>query len=331
MRGDGTVRAIRIHATGGPEVLSLEHTPAPTPSAGEAVVRVESAGVNFIDIYKRSGLYKVGLPAILGEEGAGRVSAVGPNAGDFRVGDRVAWAGTIGSYAEQTVIPADRLVPIPDTVSATTAAALMLQGITAHYLTNSTYPLQAGEACIVHAAAGGVGLLLVQLAKLRGARVIATAGSDEKAQLARSVGADHVVVYTREDFVAESRRLTAGRGVQVIYDSVGHTTFLAGLDAIAPRGMMVLFGQSSGPVDPIDPQVLNRKGSLFLTRPTLAHYTATPEELRSRAGAVFELAASGALKVRIGAEFPLDRVADAHRALEGRRTTGKVLLKLSGE
>jgi len=323
-----TMRTIRIHATGGPDALREDNVPVPTPSPGEALVRLEYAGVNFIDTYKRTGLYKIPLPATLGEEGAGTVEAVGDGVTDVRVGDRVAWASVLGSYAEYVCMRAARLVPVPRNVETRVAAAVMLQGMTAHYLATTTYPLRQRDRCLVHAAAGGVGLLLVQIANRRGAYVIGTAGSDEKAQLAREAGADEVVIYTRQDFVAEVKRLTDSRGVQVIYDSVGKTTFLPGFDALAPRGMMVSFGQSSGPVAPIDPLLLSQKGSLFLTRPTLAHYIATHEELLSRSGDLFEWIGRGELTVRIGAEFPLSQAADAHRALEGRRTTGKVLLRV---
>jgi NADPH2:quinone reductase len=321
------MRAIRVHTTGGAEVLTVDEIPVPTPGAGEALVRLEAAGVNFIDVYKRTGLYKLALPATLGEEGSGTIASVGSGVTDVREGDRVAWAGAIGSYADYVVVPAARLVPLPESVGAEVGAAVMLQGMTAHYLATSTYPLRAGDRCLIHASAGGVGLLLVQIAKRRGAHVIGTAGSEEKARLAREAGADHVILYTSQDFVAETRRITDGRGVNVIYDSVGRTTFLPGLDLIMPRGMMVLFGQSSGPVGAIDPQVLNQKGSLFLTRPTLAHYTATRDELLWRSRELFEWIAAGGLRVRIGAEYPLSQAAEAHRALEGRRTTGKVLLR----
>jgi NADPH2:quinone reductase len=323
------MRAVRIHAAGGIDALSLDTIDVPAPGQGEALVRVAFAGVNFIDVYKRTGLYPLPLPATLGEEAAGTVVASGPGVTEVREGDRVAWASVIGAYAEYAVIAAGRLVQIPSGVSERDAAAVMLQGLTAHYLTTSTYPLQQGDTCLVHAAAGGVGLLLVQLAKKRGARVIGTAGTDEKATLARSVGADEVIVYTRDDFVSEAKRLTERRGVQVVYDSVGKTTFLPGLDALASRGMMVLFGQSSGPVERVDPMLLNRKGSLFLTRPTLAHYIATREELLSRAGELFQWIQRGELSVRIDSEYPLDAVADAHAALEGRRTTGKVLIRVN--
>jgi NADPH2:quinone reductase len=324
------MQAVRIHHPGGADAIRVETVPVPRPGAGEALVRLETAGVNFIDVYKRTGLYKVPLPATLGEEGAGTVVAVGEGVAEVRAGERVAWAGVIGAYAEYAVVPAAKLVPLPDGVSATLGAAVMLQGLTAHYLAASTYPLREGDRCLVHAAAGGVGLLLVQIAKRRGAFVIATAGSDEKAELARAAGADEVIVYTRDDFAAETKRITGGRGVQVVYDSVGKTTFLPGLDLLVARGMMVLFGQSSGPVEPVDPQLLNQKGSLFLTRPTLGHYVATREELLWRAGELFAWIAAGELSVRVSAEFPLAAAAEAHRALEGRRTTGKVLLRVEG-
>ena len=324
------MHAIRIHEVGGAESLRADSIPVPQPGSGDVLVGVEAAGVNFIDIYKRTGLYKVPLPATLGEEGAGTVVAIGPDVRDFKAGQRVAWSGSLGSYAEFALVPAAKLVRIPDGIATATAAALMLQGSTAHYLATSTWPLRRGDTCLIHAAAGGVGLLLVQIAKRAGARVIGTAGTDDKARLARDAGADDVIVYTRESFTDEVRRITEGLGVDVIYDSVGRTTFLPGLDLLRPRGLMVLFGQSSGPVDPVDPQILARKGSLFLTRPTLAWYTATPEELRSRADDLFAWVAAGQLSVRIGAEFPLEGAADAHRALEGRRTAGKVLLRVSG-
>src|SRR5688572_11870961 len=330
MSTTSTMRAIRIHETGGVEALRDERIPVPTPAPGEALVRVEVAGVNFIDTYKRSGLYKIPLPATLGEEGAGIVEAVSDGVSDVRAGDRVAWASVMGAYAEYACVRAARLVPVPENVDTRIAAAVMLQGMTAHYLATTTFPLKKGDRCLVHAAAGGVGLLLVQIAKRRGAYVIGTAGSDEKADLARKAGADEVVIYTRQDFVAEAKRLTDSHGVHVIYDSVGKTTFLPGLEAIVPRGMMVSFGQSSGAIAPMDPLLLSQKGSLFLTRPTLAHYIATREELLSRSGALFDWIDRGELDVRVGAEFPLEAVADAHRALEGRRTTGKVLLRVAG-
>ncbi len=321
------MKAVRVHASGGSEALRFEDVPDPTPSTGEAVVRVEAAGVNFIDVYHRTGLYKAPLPATLGQEGAGVVESVGPGVTTVRVGERVAWAVVLGSYAEKAAVPADRLVPLPDGVTTRQGAAAMLQGMTAHYLASSTYPLKAGDVCLVHAAAGGVGLLLCQIARMRGARVLGTVSTPEKAALAREAGADATIDYTSEDFERESRRLTDGRGVQVVYDSVGKTTFEKGLLSLAPRGTMVLFGQSSGPVAPLDPQVLAQKGSLFLTRPTLGHYVASREDLLRRAGEVLGWVAEGTLRLRIEHEFPLRDAAAAHAALEGRKTTGKVLLR----
>ena len=322
-----SMRAVRVHENGGSENLRVETIEIPAPQEGEALVKVEAAGVNFVDVYKREGLYRIPLPSTLGEEGAGQVIAIGRGVTGVKEGDSVAWASVGGAYAEYAVVPAQRLVPVPASVSTRVAAAVMLQGMTAHYLASSTFPLKHGDRCLVHAAAGGVGLLLVQIAKKRGAVVIGTAGSEEKAELARAAGADHVIVYTRDDFAAETRRLTNGTGVNVVYDSVGKTTFDSGLDILAARGMMVLFGQSSGPVAPVNPQVLNQKGSLFLTRPTLAHYTSTRDELLWRSGELFEWIQNGEIDVRIGAEFPLQQAAAAHDALEGRRTTGKVLLQ----
>jgi NADPH2:quinone reductase len=321
------MRAVRVHAPGGPEALRVETVAPPELRTGEVLVRLEAAGVNFVDVYKRTGLYALQFPATLGEEGAGTVEATGTGVDDVRPGDRVAWAHAPGSYAEYVRVPVAKLVRLPDAVSTAQGAALMLQGMTAHYLATTTWPLKANDRCLVHAAAGGVGLLLVQIAKQRGAFVIGTVGSDEKAGLARGAGADEVIVYTREDFVARTRQVTDGRGVHVIYDAVGRTTFLAGLDVLVPRGMMVLYGQSSGVVAPLDPRVLNEKGSLFLTRPSLRDYTATPEELRARADDLFGWLSRGSLRLRIGAEYALADVAEAHRALEGRRTTGKVLLR----
>jgi len=323
------MRAVRLHETGGVEALRVESIPTPVPDPDQVLVRVERAGVNFIDIYKRVGLYRVPLPATLGEEGAGTVVAVGAEVREVGVGARVAWTSLLGSYAEYVALPAARVVPLPAHVDAPAAAALMLQGMTAHYLATDTYPLSGADTCLIHAAAGGVGLLLVQVAKRRGARVIGTAGTEEKVELARAAGADDVILYTRQDFVAETRRITGGAGLQVIYDSVGRTTFLPGLDLLAPRGTMVLFGQSSGPAAPIDPQLLNQKGSLFLTRPSVAHYTATRAELLQRARDLFGWLDEGRLSVRIGAEYPLAQVGEAQAALEGRRTTGKVLLHLA--
>jgi NADPH2:quinone reductase len=320
------VKAIRIHQTGGPEVLHLEDVPDPTPGAGEALVKIAAVGVNFIDVYFRTGLYPYPLPGTLGLEAAGTVAAVGAGVSEVRVGDRVAYTGFPGAYAEMSVVPADRLVKLPDGVSFRDGAAAMLQGMTAHYLALSTYPLKSGDACLIHAAAGGVGLLLCQISKMRGALVIGTTSSEAKAALARDAGADHVILYTEQDFVAETRRLTNGAGVHVVYDGVGATTFMKGLDCLRPRGMMVLFGQSSGPVPPFDLSLLNLKGSLYVTRPGLPAYTATRAELVARANDVLGWIAPGKLRLRIEHEFPLKDAPEAHRALEGRRTTGKVIL-----
>src|SRR5947207_4913266 len=320
------MKAIRVHTPGGPEALRLEDVPEPKPEAGQVLVKVEAAGVNFIDVYQRTGHYKVPLPFTLGQEAAGTVAALGPGVTDPKVGDRVAYTSVLGAYAEYAVVPADRLVALPDGVSAKQGAAAMLQGLTAHYLATSTYPLKPGDACLVHAAAGGVGLLLCQIAKLRGARVLGTVSTRAKAALARAAGADEVILYTEQDFESEVKRLTSGAGLQVIYDSVGKTTFEKGLSCLAPRGMMVPFGQSSGPVGLFDPQVLNQKGSLFLTRPTIVHYIATRAELLARAGEVLGWIQRGMVKVRIDRELPLGQAAEAHRLLEARQTTGKVLL-----
>ena len=320
------MKAIRIHAPGGPDALRYEDVSPPVPAPGQAVVKIEAAGLNFIDVYQRTGLYTVPLPATLGQEGAGVVEAVADDVRGVRPGDRVAYTGVLGAYAERAAVSADRLVALPDGVSTRQGAAVMLQGLTAHYLATSTYPLEPGDSCLVHAAAGGVGLLLVQIAKLLGASVIGTVSTPEKEALARAAGADEVIRYTEQDFVAEVRRITEGAGVQVVYDSVGRTTFERGFEVIAPRGMMVLFGASSGPVAPLDPQLLNQRGSLFLTRPTLGHYTATRDELLARSDELLGWVASGALTVRAEHEFPLAEAARAHAELEGRRTTGKVLL-----
>jgi len=320
------MRAIRVHEFGSVDVLRYEEIPLPEPGAGEARVKLEAAGVNYIDIYFRSGQYKGALPFTLGQEGAGVVEAVGPNVAEVKVGNRVAYASVQGSYAECQIAPAWRLVPIPDKVSTQHAAAVMLQGMTAHYLTHSTYPLKPGDVALVHAAAGGVGLLLVQIAKRRGARVIGTVSTKEKAQLARQAGADESILYTQTDFEAEVKRLTNGKGVNVVYDSVGKTTFDKSLNCLRPRGYMVLFGQSSGAVPSLDPQVLNAKGSLFLTRPTLGHYTANRAEMLERANDLFAWIAAGQLDVRIDTTFPLAQAADAHRYMEGRQSKGKVLL-----
>ena len=322
------MKAIRVHAPGGPEALHYEDVPLPQPAPGpgQVLVKIEAAGVNYIDVYQRTGLYKVAVPFTLGQEAAGVVTAVGSEVTKPTVGDRVAYTGVLGAYAEFAVVPADRVVVLPDRVTTKQGAAAMLQGMTAHYLVTATYPLKPGDVCLVHAAAGGVGLLLCQLAKLRGARVIGTVSTREKAALAREAGANEVILYTEQDFEAEVKRLTSGAGVQVVYDSVGKTTFRKGLSCLARRGMMVLYGQSSGPVEPFDPQLLNTHGSLFLTRPSLAHYVTTRSELLERAGEVLGWIGAGKLKVRVGAEFPLRDAGEAHRQLEARRTTGKVLL-----
>jgi len=320
------MKAIRIHQIGGPEVLRLEETADPRPGPGEALVQLEAIGLNFIEVYQRTGLYRSSLPFTPGGEGAGRVMALGEGVTNIRPGDRVASTNFMGAYAELSRVPAGRLVPIPDGIETRLAAAALLQGMTAHYLAVSTYPLAPGSWCLIHAAAGGVGLLLCQIARARGARIIGTVSTPEKAALAAKAGAEHIVLYTQQDFVAETRRITAGQGVSVVYDSVGRSTFEGSLDCLSPRGMLVLFGQSSGSVLPIDPQLLNSKGSLFLTRPTLGHYVASREELLSRAGDLFNWIREGKLEVRIDRTYPLAEAAAAHRALEGRETTGKVVL-----
>src|SRR5213594_23467 len=320
------MKAIRVHAPGGPETLRYEDVEQPVPGPGQVLVKIEAAGVNFIDVYQRTGHYKAPVPFTLGQEAAGTVAAVGSGVAEPNVGDRVAYTAILGAYAEYAVVPADRVVRLPDGVSARQGAAAMLQGLTAHYLATTTYPLKVGDACLVHAAAGGVGLLLFQIAKLRGARVLGTVSTREKAALARAAGADEVILYTEQDFESEVKRLTSGAGLQVVYDSVGRTTFDKGLNCLARRGLMVLYGQSSGPVGPFDPLLLSQKGSLFLTRPTLGDYIATRAELLQRAGEVLGWIKSGKLKLRIDHEFPLAQAAEAHRALEGRKTTGKVLL-----
>ena len=320
------MKAIRIHTPGGPEALRLDDVPEPSPAAGQAVVKLEAAGLNYIDVYFRTGLYKAPLPLTIGMEGGGTVAAVGAGVDAVKVGDRVAYTGVPGAYAQMSAVPADRLVKLPDGVSARDGAAAMLQGMTAHYLATSTFPLKPGDTCLIHAAAGGTGLLLVQMAKLRGATVIGTVSTDAKAELARKSGADHVVLYTKQDFVAEAKRLTGGKGVDVVYDGVGATTFEKGLDALRPRGVMVLFGAASGPVGPFDLQLLNAKGSLFVTRPSLNHHIATRQELTARASELLGWIRDGKVNLRVEHTFPLAQAADAHRALEGRATTGKVLL-----
>ena len=320
------MKAIRIKTLGGPEVLTLEDIPDPKPGPGEAVVKLEAAGLNYIDVYYRTGLYKAQLPITLGVEGGGVVTEVGPNVAEVKVGDRVAYSGVLGSYAQFAAVPAARLVTLPEGLDGKAGAAAMLQGMTAHYLSHTTYPLKPGDWCLVHAAAGGVGLLLCQMAKMRGARVIGTVSTEAKAKLAREAGADEVILYTTQDFEAEVKRITGGAGVPVVYDSVGKTTFDKSLNCLAPRGVMVLYGQSSGPVPSLDPAILNQKGSLFLTRPSLVHHTATREELLQRSGDVLGWIKAGKLKLRIDLTLPLAQAAAAHRQLEARQTTGKVLL-----
>ncbi len=319
--------AIRVHQTGGPEQLQTEEISIPTPAENEILVKIHAAGVNFIDIYHRIGLYPLPLPFTPGLEAAGTVEAVGSNVTDFAVGDRVAYSSQLGAYAEYAVVPAEKAVPVPADVSLTDAAAIMLQGMTAHYLVFSTYPLQPGETALIHAAAGGVGLLLVQLAKKAGATVIGTVSTAEKAALATAAGADHIIRYTETDFEAETMRLTDGRGVDVVYDSVGQATFDKSLNVLRNRGYMVLFGQSSGPVPPFDLGELNRKGSLFVTRPSLFHYIAERKDLLWRAGDLFQWLADGSLKLRIDRTLPLAQAAEAHQLLAGRKTAGKVLLQ----
>ena len=320
------MKAVRIHTHGGPEVLTLDEVPIPEPGQGEVRVKIAAIGVNFIDTYKRSGAYQISLPTTLGEEASGTVDALGPGVSDLHPGQHVAYAGVTGSYAEYAVVPAAMLVPVLEHVDLQLAAAAMLQGMTAHYLSHSTYPLKSGQTALVHAAGGGVGQLLTQMAKLHGARIIGTVSNDEKARLARDAGADEIIYYTRDDFETETKRLTNGAGVDVVYDSVGKDTFDKSLNCLRPRGYLVLYGQSSGAVAPVNPQVLNAKGSLFLTRPTLAHYILTRDELLWRANDLFSWIESGQLNVTIDKTFPLTEAAEAHRYLEGRQTKGKVLL-----
>ncbi|HEY6785012.1 MAG TPA: quinone oxidoreductase [Gemmatimonadales bacterium] len=320
------MKAVRIETLGGPEVLRLVELPTPKPGPGQVLVGIEAVGVNFIDTYQRGGLYKLPLPAVLGQEGAGRVVSLGADVKTLKVGDRVAFAHVMGAYADSVVIAADRLVPVPNGVTSRVAAAVLLQGMTVQYLVTDTFGLKPGHTCLIHAAAGGVGLLLIQVAKLKGATVVGTVSTPEKAQLARDAGADHVINYVEEDFEAAVRQLTGGRGVQVVYDSVGKTTFAKSLNVLAPRGMLVTFGQSSGAVPPFDPLLLSQRGSLFLTRPVLGHYIATRDELLARANETLGWVADGLLKVRIDSEYPLAAVADAHRRLESRQSAGKILL-----
>ena len=320
------MNAVRVHQSGGPEVLKLEELPTPSPGPAEVLVRIEAIGVNFVDIYQREGVYKMPLPFTVGSEGAGVAEAVGREVADVKPGDRVAYTGVLGAYATHAVVPAARLVKLPAGVDIRTAAAVMLQGVTAHYLTHSTYPLGPADTVLLHAAAGGVGLLLTQMGKMRGAKIIGTVSTQEKAGLARGAGVDEVILYSQQDFEAETKRITGGRGVQVVYDSVGKTTFDKSLNCLAPRGYLVLFGQSSGVVPPFDIQVLNAKGSLFLTRPTSRDYMLTREELMKRAGDVLGWIVAGRLKVRIDRTYPLTQAAEAHKALASRATAGKVLL-----
>jgi len=320
------MKAIRVHETGGPERLLYEDAPRPEPGPGQARVRIHATGVNFIDVYHRTGLYKMPLPFIPGMEAAGTVDAVGEGVTKVSPGDRVAYAMNPGAYAEYALVKAWQLVPVPEGIDFPAAAAAMLQGMTAHYLALSTFPLRTGQTALVHAAAGGVGLMLVQIAKRMGAKVIGTVGSEAKAQLAREAGADYVINYQNQDFEAEVKKITEGEGVEVVYDSVGRVTFDRSLNCLRRRGMLVLFGQSSGPVPPIDLNILNGKGSIFVTRPGLAHYTATEEEIEWRAGDLLKWLAAGKLKVRVDRALALKDAAEAHRALESRQTAGKVLL-----
>ena len=320
------MKAIQVQKTGGPEALTLVDLPIPKPKPNEAVVKISAAGVNFIDVYFREGRYPAPVPFVDGQEAAGTVSEIGSEVKSLKPGDRVAYTGALGAYAEYAAVPVDRLLKIPAAVTDQQAAAAMLQGMTAHYLLYSAYPLKKGETALIHAAAGGTGQLLVQMAKNIGARVIATVGSDEKAQLARQTGADDVIVYTRQDFEAETKRITGGKGVNVVYDGVGKTTFDKDFEVLRPRGYLVLFGGASGPVPPFDPMKLTQKGSLFLTRPSLTHYIATREELEQRAGDVLGWIAAGKVKLRIAHTYELEDAVQAHRDLEGRKTTGKLLL-----
>ena len=320
------MKCIHVNVPGGPENMQLVDVPTPVPGPQQALVKIAASGVNFIDVYFRTGLYKADLPVVPGSEAAGTVEAVGPGVTEVAPGDRVAYAMARGSYAEYAVVPAWQLIKIPAQVEFAVAAAAMLQGMTAHYLTHSTYPLKSGDTCLVHAAAGGTGGLIVQMAKMLGARVFGTVSTEAKAQIARQHGADETILYSQQDFEAETRRLTGGRGVDVVYDSVGRTTFDKSLGCLRPRGTLALFGQSSGPVPPFDPSVLNVKGSLFLTRPSLAFHLQTRDELLWRAGDVLGWIDAGKLKLRIDSTYPLADAAAAHRALEGRHTTGKLLL-----
>lgn len=321
------MKAIVVRELGGPEKLVFDDVPEPEPGDGEVVVGVDAAGVNFIDTYQRTGLYEVPLPFTPGSEGAGTVVAVGPGVEGPAIGERVAWSTGLGSYAERVARPAESLIPLPDHISNEIAAALLIQGLTAHYLAVDTYPLEPGSTCLIHAGAGGVGLLLTQIARIRGARVITTVGTRDKSDLSREAGADEVILYREVDFADEIERLIGPHSVDVVYDGVGAATFMRGLDVLRPRGMMVTFGNASGPVPEVAPLLLSAKGSLFLTRPTLRHYTSTRAEVLTRAGDLFAWVGDGRLDVRIGREFDLSEAGDAHRALESRATTGKVLLR----
>ena len=321
------MKSIQVSNVGGPEALTLVDLPVPTPKSNEAVVQIKGAGVNFIDVYFREGRYPTSVPFVNGQEAAGVVTEVGSDVTMVKRGDRVAYTGVLGSYAEYAAVPESRLVKIPDELDFEQAAAAMLQGMTAHYLSHSTYKLQSGETALIHAAAGGVGLLLVQMAKKIGARVIATVGTQEKAQLASDAGADECIIYTEKDFATETQRLTEGKGVHVVYDGVGKDTFDKDLNVLRARGYLVLFGASSGAVPPFDLIKLSQKGSLYITRPTLGHYTATREELEGRANDVMQMIVRGELKLRVHKIYPLEEAQNAHRDLEGRKTTGKLLLK----
>jgi len=320
------MKAIRIAAQGGSDVMKLEELPTPKPGQGELLVKLAAAGLNYIDTYQRSGLYKLPVPFTPGSEGAGVVEEAGEGVKGFKAGDPVAYTGVLGAYAEYTLLPAERAVKVPKGMDLKTAASIMLQGMTAHYLACDTYPLKKGDWCLVHAGAGGVGLLLIQMAKMRGATVVTTVSTPDKAKLAKGAGADHVVMYTQVDFEPETKKLVGERGLDVVYDSVGRDTFLKGLNLLRRRGLMVLYGASSGPVPPLDLQILNAKGSLYVTRPSLVHHIATRAELEARAKAVMRWVSTGKLKVRIGATYPLAQAKQAHDDLEGRKTTGKVLL-----
>lgn len=320
------MKAIQVSKVGGPEVLELVDIPTPEPKANEAVVQIKAAGINYIDVYYREGRYPAPLPFINGQEGAGVVSTIGSEASNVKPGDRVAYTGVLGSYAEYAAVPADRLIHVPEELDFNRAAAAMLQGMTAHYLSHTTFPIESGQTVLIHAAAGGVGSLLVQMAKKLGARVIGTAGSEEKARRARDAGADELIIYTKQDFETETLSLTQGKGVHVVYDGVGQSTFEKDLKVLRPRGYLVLFGGASGPVPPFDLMKLTKHGSLFITRPSLANYIATRAELERRSTEVMQMIISGDLKLRVHNTFPLAKAADAHRDLEGRKTSGKLLL-----